>query len=245
MSGAIAVVHEDGEVLAVDKPAGLAVIPARDEPPEASLQRRLELSLGGRLWVVHRLDRDTSGVVAFARSAEAHRRLSLAFEHRLVSKAYLAFAAGALDPGQGRIEVALHAARRGRTRPASPGEPGSQPSATDYLVEREWSRAGRVVSLLEARPLTGRHHQIRVHLRFAGAPVLFDRVYGGAPALLDGAPCRRLALHARRLVVPRGDGTRLVLEAPLPPDLLALSAWLDEGWAAAGPPGPSPPGTSA
>jgi 23S rRNA-/tRNA-specific pseudouridylate synthase len=86
------------------------------------------------------------------------------------------------------------------------------------------------VCLVEAQPVTGRHHQIRVHLRSAGAPILFDPLYGRGlmPDWLAGAPCERLALHARRIEIPapRGGG-RLVVEAPLAADLLALSGWLD------------------
>jgi 23S rRNA-/tRNA-specific pseudouridylate synthase len=87
-----------------------------------------------------------------------------------------------------------------------------------------------IVSFLEAHPLTGRHHQIRVHLRSAGTPILFDPLYGRGPIpeALAGAPCARLALHARRIDVPapRGGG-RVVVDAPFPHDLAALLEWLD------------------
>src|SRR6187401_2766300 len=92
------VLHEDEALVAVDKPAGLAVIPERDGDPAASLRRMLEASRGEPLWVVHRIDKDTSGVVVFARSAAAHRWLNDAFASRRVHKRYLAFAAGDL-PG--------------------------------------------------------------------------------------------------------------------------------------------------
>jgi RluA family pseudouridine synthase len=219
------------DVVAVAKPSGLPVIAARGAPPEACLQRQLERELGRRLFVVHRIDRDASGVVVFALHAEAHRALSLAFEHRQVAKAYLAVVAGELRPPQGRIEVALHGARRGKTRPARPGETGSKPAVTDYETRRVHVLGEGCVCELEARPLTGRPHQIRVHLRSAGAPILFDPLYGRGlmPAGLGEAPCRRLALHARRLVLPSpAGGSPLVVTAPLAPDLEALLAWLEE-----------------
>ncbi len=232
MSEPLPPLHEDEDVLAVAKPAGEPVIAARGKPRQECLQRRLERERGGRLWVVHRIDRDASGVVLFARNAAAHRALSLAFEQRRVAKTYLAFTAGALVPASGRLEVRLHAARRGKARPAAPDEAG-QWAVTDYGTRRLWRRGDEVVSLVEVRPLTGRHHQIRVHLRSAGAPLLFDPLYalGRTPASLAEAPSSRLALHALRLEVPSPGGEgRLVLEAPLAEDLVALAAWLDSRW---------------
>jgi tRNA pseudouridine32 synthase/23S rRNA pseudouridine746 synthase len=226
----LALLHEDHDLVAVAKPAGEPVIPARGEPPRDCVQRRLERQVGGRLFVVHRIDRDASGVVVFARNADAHRALSLAFEHRQVVKTYAAFVAGSIEPSRGRIDLPLHSARKGKTRPARPGEAGAQPSSTEYATRRRWTLGAERVSLLEAHPLTGRHHQIRVHLRAAGTPILFDALYGRGrmPGAVAGAPCTRLALHARRIDVPapRGSG-RLLVEAPLPPDLAALAEWLD------------------
>ena len=256
----LALLHEDDDVVAVAKPSGQAVIAARGEPRSLCLQKQVETQLHRRVWVVHRIDRDASGVVLFALNADAHRELSLSFEHRQVVKTYAAFVAGTVEPPRGRIEVPLHAARRGKARPAAPGEPGALPSSTEYETRRTWpvilrdSRLpgpeesagiadpsshgrdgapqddGAVVSLLDVRPLTGRHHQIRVHLRSLGAPVLFDPLYGRGlmPEGLAGAPCTRLALHARRIDVPdpRGGG-RLAVEAPLAGDLVALREWLD------------------
>jgi 23S rRNA-/tRNA-specific pseudouridylate synthase len=227
----IHVLYQDDAILAVAKQPGEPVIAARGESENACLLRRLEAQLGSRLWVVHRIDRDASGVVAFACGVEAHRALCLAFERRQVGKSYTAFTAGT-PRGGGRIQVALHAARRGKTRPARTGEAGSRAAATDYVVRRCWSRGQAQVAAVEARPLTGRHHQIRVHLRWAGAPILFDPLYGrGALDLPPEVPCRRLALHARRLELPPIAGAgRLVIEAPLAPDLEALQAWLEANW---------------
>ncbi|HEX9187794.1 MAG TPA: RluA family pseudouridine synthase [Vicinamibacteria bacterium] len=244
----LVLLHEDHDLVAVAKPSGEPVIAARAEPRSLCLQKRLERRLHRRLWVVHRIDRDASGVVVFALNADAHRALSLAFEHRQVTKTYAAFVAGSIDPPRGRIEVPLHGARKGKTRPARPGEPGAQPATTEYATRKRWtlappSRGAPVasgdegsaessagVALLDAHPVTGRHHQIRVHLRSAGTPILFDPLYGRGlmPDALTDAPCARLALHARRIDLPspRGSG-RLVVEAPLAPDLDALAAWLD------------------
>jgi 23S rRNA-/tRNA-specific pseudouridylate synthase len=201
-------------------------------------------------------------------NADAHRELSLSFEHRQVAKTYTAFVAGSPEPPRGRLDLPLHAARKGKTRPARPGEPGLQVAETEYATRKRWRLPGLssrgapfepgdegsptladpsgpgepkslgmtsslagAVSLVEAHPHTGRHHQIRVHLRWAGTPILFDPLYGRGlmPAAVAGAPCTRLALHASKidLPAPRGGG-RLVVEAPLSSDLADLAAWLDE-----------------
>jgi tRNA pseudouridine32 synthase / 23S rRNA pseudouridine746 synthase len=227
-------IWQDAALIAVNKPAGLAVIPARGEPPEACLRARLEKARGERLFVVHRLDRDTSGVVVFARTAGAHRALSLAFEHRRARKHYLAWTRGVPQgEGAGVIDVALHPARRSKMRPARAGEAGAQASQTAYRVEWVAATAVGKVARLAVEPRSGRQHQIRVHLRFAEAPLLVDPLYArvgeiAAGALGDGSPpVARLTLHAAALEIPHPDDARpLSLAAPLPPDLAALDAWL-------------------
>jgi RluA family pseudouridine synthase len=230
----IPVLYDEGGLVAVNKPSGLAVVPAAGQRPGDCVRGRLERDLGARLWVVHRLDRETSGVLLFARTPELHRTLCLAFEERRVRKTYVALTLGVPSPREGRIETPLHPARRGKVRPALPGESGAWEAATRYIVRKRWERDGAAVAMVETHPETGRHHQIRAHLRSAGTPVLFDRVYGLAAgaAQLAGAPARRLALHASRLVVPDAAraGVPLTVEAPLPADLAALLHWLDEDW---------------
>lgn len=221
--------YEDAEIVAFAKPSGITVIPARSAPSEISLHTRLEAERRERLWIVHRIDRDTSGVVVFARTAAAHRTLSMAFERREVHKTYVAFAAGALD-GVERIEIALHEARRGKTRPAHPGESGVKPAVTELAVERRWRRDDAVVARVRCHPVTGRHHQIRVHLRAVEAPILGDPLYGKATrrGAYAEVPCPRLALHAASLTVPDGR----TFTAPLPDELVALEAWLEASWSA-------------
>ena len=228
----ITILASTADIIAVNKPAGITVVPAPDVPADACLRALVEHQLGVPLWVVHRLDRDTSGVVVFARSADAHRELCLAFEHRHVRKTYLAFTAGVPDPAEGRIDTPLHAARRGRTRPATSGEAGAWPAATSYAVRQRWTHEGADLALVDAHPETGRHHQIRVHLRSIGCPILFDHTYGRGIdiAALDESPCQRVALHASRLVLPQPDGSRLTIDAPLAADLPALVRWLDGTW---------------
>ncbi len=231
--GAVAVLLADDQLLAVDKPAGRLVIPGRgtDEP---SLREELE-AVHGRLWVVHRLDRGTTGVLVFARSAEAHRTLNLAFDRGEPAKRYLALVRGA-PPAEARVDLAIAPARRGRMRPARPGDPRGKASATRFrLVEafapRPW--AGGALALVEAFPETGRTHQIRVHLAAEGFPLAVDPDYG------EDVPLRgphgdilvaRTPLHAARLELRHpASGAPLAIEATLPGDMAAAIEALRRG----------------
>jgi tRNA pseudouridine32 synthase / 23S rRNA pseudouridine746 synthase len=223
VTGGIRVLHADRDLLAVDKPAGRLVIPGRagDEP---SLRQELE-ALHGHLWVVHRLDRGTSGVLLFARTAEAHRALNLAFDRGEPRKRYLALVRG-VPAAERRIDVAIAPARRGKMRPARPGEARAKAAATvvrllEAFPARPW--AGGALALVEALPETGRTHQIRVHLAAVGTPLAFDPDYGDdeplrgpdARILLDRTP-----LHAARLeVVHPRSGAPLALEVEPPGDI--------------------------
>lgn len=221
----------DPDLLVVDKPPGRLVIPGRPgaAPAEASLREELE-RLHGKLWVVHRLDRGTSGVLVFARSAVAHRALNLAFERGEPRKRYLALVRGSAaawaEPH--RVEIPIAPARRGRMRTVAPGDPRGKPSTTvfrclEVFPPRPW--AAGVLSLVEALPETGRTHQIRVHLADAGHPLAIDPDYGEADPLIgpDAHPLlARTPLHAATLTLAHPIlETPLVLEAPLPPDLAA------------------------
>jgi 23S rRNA-/tRNA-specific pseudouridylate synthase len=229
----VPILHSDDEIVAVDKPAGLPVIPSPQADAHYCLRSVVERQIGAPVWVVHRLDQDASGVVLFAMTADVHRRLCLAFEHRLVEKTYQALTAGTPDPPVGSIAIALHAARRGKTRPAEPDEPGRRDALTEYETEQVWRRGDATIALVQARPRTGRHHQLRVHFRAVGTPLLFDALYGKRTDLtaLADAPCRRLALHARRLILPATVlGARRVLDAPLAADFDATVGWLNREW---------------
>jgi RluA family pseudouridine synthase len=224
----LALLYEDAALVMVDKPAGVPVIPAPGWPLDTTIHGRATAQFGGRLWVVHRLDRDTSGVLVFARSAAAHRALSQAFERRVVHKTYEALVAGAPAPSTGTIAIPLHDARRGKTRTATLGEGGARAARTGYRVVRAWRIRDAVVARVQLDPETGRHHQIRVHMRALGTPVIGDTVYGrGSTPLPAGIPDPGLALHARTLDLPHPDDDRRVRgEAPWPPRLAAVTDWL-------------------
>lgn len=216
-------------LLAVDKPPGHLVVPGRGKGGPPSLRQHLEESLGQPLWVVHRLDRDTSGVLLFALDAVSHRAASLAFERGRVRKTYLALVSPPLDAPR-VVEAALVPARRGRMRLARPGEAGKL-ACTRLRPLESYAKGG----LVEAEPLTGRTHQIRLHLQAAGSPLLVDAQYGRPSALTaaslggsgDTVILARTPLHAARLVLEGGDGLPpLDVEAALPADMTAALALL-------------------
>lgn len=215
------VVYEDSDLLVIDKPAGLVTHPAPGHPDHtlanAVLAHCPDLEgVGGevRPGLVHRLDRDTSGLIVVAKNDAAQTGLSAQFKDRTVSKAYLAAVTGYPDPERAVIDAPIGRHPRSRTRMAIVTT--GREAVTGYDVLRRL----RGYSLLEARPRTGRTHQIRVHLASIGHPVAGDTTYGVPAPGLD-----RHFLHAHRLAFthPR-TGDRLEVESPLPDD---LRTWLD------------------
>jgi tRNA pseudouridine32 synthase/23S rRNA pseudouridine746 synthase len=213
----IRVLFADEHVVALDKPPGRLVIPGRG-PPEPTLLEEARAA-HGRLWVVHRLDRGTSGVLLLARTAAAHRALNLAFDARAVEKRYLALVAG-VPPDAQRLDQWIAPARKGRMRAVAPGDERGKPSLTAVRVVERFPAAG--LALVECLPETGRTHQIRVHLAAAGTPLAFDPDYGRAEPV---AGLARTPLHAASLALAHpATGAALRLEAPLPEDLAAAIA---------------------
>ncbi len=211
-----AILFRDSALLAVDKPPGLPTHPTADRA-RPSLVGHVEAYLragGAAPWVgVHqRLDRDTSGIVLFAIDPGANQGLARAFEGREVEKTYLALTARPtpLPPSRFRVSVPLAAPGRAGGLRVEVGGPDAKPAETEVVVLEALPRA----LLVEARPLTGRKHQVRAHLAHAGLPILGDAVYGPHAA---AAP--RLMLHARRLgLVHPLTGERLGLESPVAAD---------------------------
>jgi 23S rRNA pseudouridine1911/1915/1917 synthase len=216
----LAIVHEDGWLVAIDKPAGVASQPPRSRAPgELTAQERLALQLAARdgrrfePLLFHRLDRLTTGVLLFACQHDAARALTRAWAEGRADKRYLAVVRG--DPGETlRVVtggIAPDAMAPGRFRVSR----GGRPARTE--VRR--IAASDEFALVEVHPLTGRTHQVRVHLAHAGFPVAGDALYDGG----NGGP--RPFLHAWRLSIPHPrDASRLHLEAPVPPDMAAFLA---------------------
>jgi 23S rRNA pseudouridine1911/1915/1917 synthase len=222
------VVYEDADLLVVDKPAGLVVHPAPGHPSgtlvNALLAHTVDLAgIGGELrpGIVHRLDKDTSGLIVVAKHDRAHRLLAQQLRDRQMDKRYLALVDGAPPSESGTVDAPIGRDPQ-RTRPMAivPLGAGGRTATTRFSVQRRLRRH----TLLECRPVTGRTHQIRVHLAAIGCPITGDRVYGRKEPSL---PIGRQFLHAARLTFRLPSGGEATFEAPLPEELQVVLAGLE------------------
>ncbi len=213
------VIHRDDDVLAVDKPAGLAVQGgSRTQRHIDAMLDALRFDAPDRPRLVHRLDRDTSGVLLLARNAETAANLAAAFRARRIRKLYWALVVG--RPKNSRGQVALPLARRRGTagERTVPSIEGGKTALTRYAL---LAAVGRRAAWLALEPATGRTHQLRAHCAALGTPILGDGKYGGGASVFPGKSTR-LHLHARRLALPSlGGRPELVLRAPLPDHMRA------------------------
>ena len=245
----LAVVYEDKQLLVIDKPAGLVVHPGAGNPDGTLVNALLHhcgdslSGIGGvkRPGIVHRLDKDTSGLLVVAKSDVAHRGLSEQFadhgrEGSLVRE-YIALVWGVPTPSKGRIEAALDRDRHNRQKQAV-RRTGGRHAVTHYTVTEVL--AGGLASLVTCRLETGRTHQIRVHLAHISHPLVGDRVYGsgfaskgatlGDPAAIALGGFRRQALHAGVLGFRHPvSGKEMIFKADLPPDMAFLVERFREG----------------
>jgi RluA family pseudouridine synthase len=203
----IAVLHQDDDCIVALKPAGVAAVPERSGD-EACLSALLERQLGRRMFPVHRLDKEVSGVILYALTAAAHRFLNTAFERREVHKTYLAVVHGALAQASGLISRPLREFGSGRM---GVDDARGKPSETRFEVLQSCG----AYSLVRLHPLTGRRHQLRVHLYSLGHPIAGDTRYGAAE-LRSGHP--RLMLTATGLSLRLPSGGQLDLSDIIPPD---------------------------
>jgi tRNA pseudouridine32 synthase / 23S rRNA pseudouridine746 synthase len=206
----LTLLHADADVLAFDKPAGLLCVPGRGEDKQDCLSARAQLRWPDAL-VVHRLDMATSGIVVMARGASAQRALSIAFAQRQTEKTYVAVVHGLVAADEGQIDLPL--AADWPNRPLQKVDLiGGKPSLTHYRVLQRDAVAN--TSRVELQPVTGRSHQLRVHLRALGHPILGDALYA-PPEVQAAAP--RLLLHARALqIVHPAHGARLSIACAVP-----------------------------
>ena len=212
------VIHRDAEVIALNKPPGLAVQGGSGtERHVDGMLDALRFGYEERPRLVHRLDKDTSGLLLIARTGQAAKRLAESFRDRETEKLYWAIVVGVPPRPEGTIDLPLakRPGARDRETMQVDHEEG-QKALTDFQV---LDRAGKRAALLALWPRTGRTHQLRVHCAEIGCPILGDRKYGGEEALLSAvADSRRLHLHARRLTLPHPSGKgELRLQAEPPP----------------------------
>jgi 23S rRNA pseudouridine1911/1915/1917 synthase len=231
MKSALRILHDDSDIVAIDKPAGLAAIPGRGETE--SLLELLSAQLNHKLLVVHRLDKDTSGVMLFAKHTAAQRHLSHQFQNNTIEKQYVALVAGRPSEYEGEIDAPIGPHPTSPKRMAVLKHRG-RPARTLWRIEQTF----RGYTLLRIFPKTGKTHQIRVHLAHIGLPLAVDPLYNPsvAGAILlsqfkrDYRPKRgeaerpligRLTLHASQLSFEHPSGTRMTLAAELPKDFRA------------------------
>ncbi|MBL8771985.1 MAG: RluA family pseudouridine synthase [Phenylobacterium sp.] len=216
------VLYEDAEILALAKPAGLSSQGGRGQVHTLDELLWAFAKPGkARPRLIHRLDRDTSGVILTAKTKPAAGFLGKALMARAFSKTYLALVTpGPPEPRGGRITLPLRRVEEGREaymRVCAPDHPDAEAAASRYRT----LKAAEGAALLELEPETGRMHQLRVHLAAVGRPIAGDPRYGGA-LVVGGQPVPRLMLHAAALTFPHPAGGRKRIEAPMPPDMAGL-----------------------
>jgi 23S rRNA pseudouridine1911/1915/1917 synthase len=217
------IVFENEHLMVINKPSGMVVHPAAGHDTgtlvHAVLAHAPDIEgIGGELrpGIVHRLDKDTSGLIIIAKDDLTHRWLIEQFKDRKVNKTYLALVDGHPPTPSGRIEAPVGRSPAHRQRMAVVQPPHGRMAVTEYRTVESFPEH----TLLEAHPITGRTHQIRVHMQFLGCPVAGDTVYGHRKPTL---PIKRQFLHAFRLVIQlKGEKTQRTFEAPLPADLALI-----------------------
>ena len=218
------VIHRDASALVLDKPPGLATQGGTKTTEHVDgLLDALQFDAPVRPKLVHRLDKDTSGALLIARTPRAAAFFSKAFSNRDARKTYWAIVVGvpAVEAGEINLPLAKQPGTGGEKMHVS--EEAGQPSVTRYRV---LDIAGNEAAWVELQPLTGRTHQLRVHMAAIGHPIVGDGKYGGKPAFLTGSISRKLHLHARRLRIDHPDGGKLDIAAELPDHFAASLASL-------------------
>jgi 23S rRNA pseudouridine955/2504/2580 synthase len=220
------IIYEDEQVLVLNKPFGLAVQGGSGTKKHIDgILAGMADRFGDRPRLVHRLDRDTTGVLLVAKTRDAAGKLGKIFQTRSAAKTYWALVKGVPHPAQGKIEAALVKAAGpdgDRVRKALPGEQDVAMHATTHYSVID--RVGRKASWMSLKPVTGRQHQLRAHMSTIGHPIVGDNKYEGEGVMADSGLEAKLHLHARRLIIPHPtNGRKIDVTAPLPPHMLA--AW--------------------
>ncbi len=214
------ILFEDKDVYVLNKPSGLAVQGgSKTHTHLDGLLMGLASETGERPLLVHRLDRDTSGVIVVAKRRAVAAALGKLFATRNVQKIYWAGVVGVPKPAQGKVDVPLIKAagpEGDRVRAAGDDEEEAQRALTHYAVI---DKAAHSIAWVSLKPSTGRQHQLRAHMAYIGHPIIGDEKYGGHTDMLPGDLQKQLHLHARRIIFPHPRGGKVDVTAPLPPHM--------------------------
>lgn len=234
------ILYEDDEILALDKPSGLLVVPDRWDKKQETLMDHVRNYLKSQAWPAHRLDQEASGVVLFAKNPKCRTFLGRQFEKREVKKVYEVLVQGTVSDPEGVIRFCISEDPRRPGRVRTGGRYGKD-ATTDFQV----LECFRAITLLEVRPLTGRQHQIRIHLQAVGHPVLCDPLYGSPKPFYLSEMKRfykykeeeeekplmgRLALHAREITFRKMDDKEQSIQTNLPKDFGVFLKYLRKFW---------------
>ncbi len=229
MNADLSFLFQDDDLLAVNKPAGLLTIPDGYDSTLPNLSALLKAQFG-KVWTVHRLDKDTSGVILFALNADAHRALNMQFEQRAVRKEYHALVMGAPDWQTKEITLPLRVNVDRKHRTHADPQRGKPAATTIHCLQRFHLTMGDA-ALVSALPHSGYTHQIRAHLVAVGLPLFADALYLPPPPYqplsLPALPIQRTALHAWQITFTHPtSGDPLTLHSPYPPDFAAALEYL-------------------
>lgn len=236
------ILYEDKDILAIDKPAGISVhgdgrndvatladLILKEYPEMADVGEPMEIEVNGEMkkifrpGIVHRLDKDTSGVLLLARNQNAYEFLKKQFQNREIKKTYITLVSGHMKNDTGIIDASIgRSPSDPRKRIASRGKSGKlRDAVTEYKVLERIEIDGEKYTWVEVYPKTGRTHQIRVHMKFLNHPVVCDKLY--APDKICPESISRLALHAKSIEFKNLSGENMKIEAPIPEDLKNLN----------------------
>jgi 23S rRNA pseudouridine1911/1915/1917 synthase len=218
----IPILFEDDAMIVINKPPGIVVNRAesvKGETVQDWVEKTYHIFIDNRAGIVHRIDKETSGILLIAKTPEAFAELQRQFKERLIHKTYLAIAHGKLVPDTGEINAPVGRLPWNRERFGI--VPGGKESVTRYKVQETWDKGNDKFSLIELYPQSGRTHQIRVHLKYINHPIVGDYLYAGRKTARDDrtwAP--RVMLHAWKLTCTHPvTGDTLAIEAPIPDDM--------------------------
>lgn len=214
----ISIVYQDSNILIINKPSGLLTHPRNENDKRPSVASWLAEHHPGAVWA-HRLDKDTSGILLIAKNTVAHEYYKKLFHDRLITKKYIALVYGSLKNSSGIIDTPLFKfGTRQSLKPPREGKTLERQAQTEYKVLQNYTLATNHYALLEISPRTGRTHQIRIHLRSIGHPIVCDPIYAEKSRICPPS-LGRVFLHAKSLSFTTPEGRAMTIETDLPEEL--------------------------